>query len=100
MYIRRIYIMLSEPPGSLPSIDRAVLERTARLLRAHHADIARVVQRMESGEVGVVEVRTVIATLRALMLDVTFDDSFAPGDVAELSELFELWRTHLDRATE
>lgn len=55
---------------------------------------------METGGVGVIEVRAVVATLRSLMLDVTFDDSFAPGDVAELSELFEHWRTYLDRATE
>ena len=92
--------MLSEPPGSLPPIDRAVLERTATLLGGSHADMAKVVRRMETRGVSVVDVRAVVATLRALMLDVTFDDSFAPGDVAELSELFELWRTHLDRATE
>lgn len=77
-----------------------MLERTAKLLRDRHADLTEVVESMEAARVSVVEARAVVASLRTMMLDVTFDDSYSPGDVAELSELFELWRGHLDRAKE
>ena len=101
MYILRIYIMLNHSLGPLPSIDQNVLERTAKLLRdRHQADTAKVVDPMEAARVSVIEARAVVASLRTLMLDVTFDDSYSPGDVAELSELFELWRGHLNRAVE
>ncbi len=92
--------MMTETSGSLPSIDNIVLERTAKLLRDRHADLTEVVESMEAARVSVVEARAVVASLRTMMLDVTFDDSYSPGDVAELSELFELWRGHLDRAKE
>ena len=100
MYILRIYTMLSEASGSLPSIDQTVLERTAKLLRDRHADVAKVVDTMEAARVSVIEARAVVASLRTMMLDVTFDDSYLPADVAELSELFERWRGHLNRAVE
>ncbi len=92
--------MMTETSGSLPSIDNIMLERTAKLLRDRHADLTEVVESMEAAGVSVVEARAVVASLRTMMLDVTFDDSYSPGDVAELSELFELWRGHLDRAKE
>ena len=92
--------MLSDPSGSLPPVDPVMLRRTVDLLRDRYHDVAKAVDRMDPATVPVVEARTVVATLRSMMLDVTFDDSYSPGDVAELSEIFEHWRSHLDRAKE
>jgi hypothetical protein len=92
--------MPNQTPGPLPPIDRDVLERTAKLLHARRVDFAKMVDAMEPERVALVEARAVVATLRTMMLDVTFDDSYSPGDVAELSELFELWRGLLNRDKE
>lgn len=87
--------MLLPDPSDAP--DPAVRQRTAKLLGNHAPTLVAVLEQKDV--LALVEVRAIVARLRTLMMDATFDDTHTDADVAETSELYEWWRQHLAQVT-